>query len=79
MTLIRNLHALIPSDRSEAMSTAGASAIAWFEVYRNGVLDHVVNGSEGLLRNRMSILYNLHPDDSWHYSPAGHWNSVAAE
>lgn len=70
--LIRDPDALMPSDRPEAMSRAGGRIrqIAWFEVYRNGVLDHVVNGSEGLMRNRMSILYNLHPDDSWDYAPA---------
>jgi hypothetical protein len=51
-------------------ATNSVSQFTSFEVYRNGVLDHVVKGSEGLLRNRMSNLYNLHPEDSWDYAPA---------
>lgn len=76
--LIRHPDTLVPSDCSETMSRAGrrVSQITWFEVYRNGVLDHLVNGSEGLLRNRMSILYNLHPDDCWDYaSVVPHWSA----
>ena len=81
MTLIRNPNALKPLDCLEAMSPAGRHVCqsAWFEFYRNGVLDHVVNGSEGAARNRMSILYNLHPDDSWDYVPTRHRHGVAAE
>ena len=79
--LIRNPDALIPSDRNEAMSrgTNGVSQFSSFEIYRNGVLDHVVEGPEGSVRNRMSILYNQHPEDSWDYVPARHWHAAAAE
>lgn len=70
--LIRKPDALLPSDHSEAMSQAGdcITQRPSFEIYRNGVLDHVVEGSEGLVRNRMSILYNRYPEDSWDYTPA---------
>lgn len=79
--LIRNPDALTPSDRPGPMSPAtnSVSQFTSFEVYRNGVLDHVVDGSEGLVRNRMSILYNLHPEDSWDYAPTRQHYPAAAE
>ena len=79
--LIQNPDALTPSDCPEAMSRPRncVSQFTSFEVYRNGVLDHVVDGTEGLVRNRMSILYNMHPEDRWDYAPTRHWHAVAAE
>ena len=79
--LIQDPGALTPSDSVEAMSRTGPEVLPFsaFEVYRNGVLDHVVNGPEGRVRSRMSVLYNLHPDDSWDYVPMRHRQAVTGD
>ena len=79
--LIRNPDALTPSDWVEAMSRPRKDLFQFtsFQIYRNGVLDHVMNGPESLVRNRMSVLYNLHPDDNWDYAPTRHWHDFARD
>ena len=47
-----------------------------FQIYRNGVLDHVMNEPESLVRSRMRTLHNLYPEDSWDYAPTRHWHDV---
>ena len=47
-----------------------------FQIYRNGVLDHVMNEPESLVRSRMRTLHNLYPEDSWDYTPTRHWHDV---
>ncbi len=72
--LIPNLDTLRPSDWVEAMSRPREEVTRFtsFQIYRNGVLDHVIDGPERLVRNRVSVLYKLHPTDSWDYAPTRH-------
>ena len=77
--LIPNLDAMRASDWVKTMNRPREEAIRFtsFQVYRNDVLDHIMNGPERLVRNRMRTLHSLYPEDSWDYAPTRHWLDVA--
>ncbi len=73
--LIKNLDTVGPSDWVENMSRPREEDIrfASFQVYCNGVLDHVMNAPEHLACDRMRSLRDVYPEDSWEYVPTRHW------
>jgi hypothetical protein len=76
--LIPNLDAMRASDWVKTMSRPREGAIRFtsFQIHRNGVLDHVMNGPEPLVRIRMRVLNNQYPEDSWDCAPTQHWHDV---
>ncbi len=76
--LIKNLNTVRTSDWAENMSRPREEDIrfASFQISCNGVLDHVMNGPERLVHDRMRSLRDLYPEDNWECEPARHWHDV---
>ena len=75
--LVGILDALRSSDWVSSRASERAIRLTSFQIYRNGVLDHVVNGPERLVRNRLRSLRELFPEDCWEYAPTRHWRDLS--